>query len=161
MIDNDDIFDRSILHRSRKFEKGYRPQDYKTFPFYSKFGCVYFVKSNAFIKIGSSRNLYNRLINLKISNAQLELLGIHIREDHIRLESSLHKQFVGYHSRGEWFHHNQELVDYIELNMNDYDRLGFPLYREFLTNNSRVISERQKRFLKEIREIEEAEWIKS
>lgn len=161
MIDNDEIFDRSILHRSRKFEKGFRPQDYKIFPFRSKFGCVYFVKSGAFIKIGSSYNLHNRLMNLKISNAQLELLGIHIREDHTSLEDDLHKQFIEYHAHGEWFQYNQELVDYIGLNMNDRDKSGYLLYRDFLNNHKKVISEKQKRFLKEIREIEESEWIKS
>jgi DNA-binding XRE family transcriptional regulator len=74
---------------------------------------VYFIKQNDYIKIGYTNNFNKRLNQLQVSSpVKLEVLGIikGTKDD----ESNYHKMFSKYHSNGEWFNCNEELISYID-----------------------------------------------
>lgn len=77
-------------------------------------GYVYFVRSadNA-IKIGYSKNPPGRLAELQCSNpAELTLIGS-FRGTRVD-EQDLHTMFCHHRIRGEWFHDDEELLDFID-----------------------------------------------
>ena len=132
------------------------------FPVYSKFECVYFVRSHDFIKIGSTGYLWNRLNALKVDNVLPELIGLFIRKNCRTLERRIHDKFVKYRVRGEWFYYNKEIIDFIDLHMNDYDKTGFPVYKEYVNNYQEFFNRKMNKIDIEMqREYEENEWIRS
>ena len=74
---------------------------------------VYFIKQNDYIKIGYTNNLNKRLNQLQVSSpVKLEVLGI--IKGSLEDESNYHKMFSKYHSYGEWFSCNEELITHID-----------------------------------------------
>ena len=74
---------------------------------------VYFIKQNDYLKIGYTNNFNKRLNQLQVSSpVKLEVLGIikGTKED----ESNYHKMFSKFHSNGEWFSYNEELINFID-----------------------------------------------
>lgn len=71
----------------------------------SRPGCeveyIYFAASKGEIKIGISRDVKQRLTQLKTARGELELLGT-IKGD-LDLERAFHKKLKPYHVHGEWF----------------------------------------------------------
>ena len=75
---------------------------------------IYFVKHTAYVKIGFTNDIRNRLSQLQIScPVKLELLGL-IKGDE-EYETVLHKKFKHLSSNGEWFNYTQELEDYVAI----------------------------------------------
>ena len=78
---------------------------------------VYFVTDGQKIKIGNSKNVKKRVLQLQVANSkELVLLG-YVQGDEEK-EKYLHKVFNQYRIRanGEWFEPAQELLDYINTN---------------------------------------------
>lgn len=71
---------------------------------HAKTGSVYFIRNQAAdtIKIGHSRDVYQRLSTLQVANsAKLELIGVIAAE--IAIEGIIHFQLMEGHITGEWF----------------------------------------------------------
>lgn len=63
---------------------------------------VYVIRCGRFVKIGTSRNVAERLRALQTGNAErVELVGVLYGGNH--LEGTLHRRFARHHVRGEWF----------------------------------------------------------
>ena len=129
------------------------------FPFYKKFECVYFIKSHNFVKIGSTTFLYQRLCSIKVDNVLPELIGLFIRPDCRGLEKKLHDRFVRYRVRGEWFYFNEDMVDFVDLHMNAYDREALPFYKKFVNDYEEFFNRRMGEILVDGSNAEE-EWIR-
>ena len=71
-----------------------------------KIGYVYFIQEELtkHIKIGYTYNLKNRLCALQTGNSQ-KLSIVHVQESYTpyKLEQDLHKKYIDYHIRGEWY----------------------------------------------------------
>ena len=79
---------------TRKGPKGVGPKGCTT---------VYFVRVGEYVKIGATSNLYNRMSVFQTSSPyELTVLGT--LENIDNLEGKLHKKYLEYHHRGEWFH---------------------------------------------------------
>lgn len=75
---------------------------------------VYFVKSSLgpFIKIGTTKQLWRRFLQLRVSHpGPIELLGI--ISGGSTVESDLHSRFEKYHHHGEWYLENRDLLRFI------------------------------------------------
>jgi hypothetical protein len=79
----------------------------------SKLGYVYFIKSNDRVKIGKSKDVHERMIQLKTSNPyKLELIGV--IEGYGEKENELHEKFKKYRLHGEWFSLSKEILDFVQ-----------------------------------------------
>jgi hypothetical protein len=77
-------------------------------------GYVYFIQigSCGDIKIGFSTNILNRFNTIKTSIPdQIKLLGY--MSGSMKLEKELHKKFRVLWKKGEWFHCDRVLIDFI------------------------------------------------
>lgn len=71
---------------------------------------TYFVKTENFVKIGSSNDPQKRLSALQVSCPHtLELIAVTLYP-----EKQLHQRFKQHHFRGEWFIFHQDIKDFIE-----------------------------------------------
>jgi len=80
-----------------------------------KQGEIYFIQMDYIgpIKIGWARNAKKRISILQTGNPY-ELRILHI-ENGTRLdEQMVHSLFSRYHIRGEWFHPDKEIIEYID-----------------------------------------------
>lgn len=74
---------------------------------------VYFIRSGDAIKIGVSINPEQRFGELQVGSAlELELLGVIVGDKYT--EKEVHARFERLHIRGEWFHADPPLLDFIE-----------------------------------------------
>ncbi len=75
---------------------------------------IYFIENleTKHIKIGFTTDIKNRLSNLQTSSPY-ELKVLAVCEGNDKTEKELHIKFNDYHTRGEWFNPNKELIDYI------------------------------------------------
>jgi hypothetical protein len=84
---------------------------------YSKVGGVYFVRCEAFIKIGIAGSVLRRFEHLQTASPfQLEGLGFIAcasGADAVRREAILHTQFAGHRVRGEWFNDVPSIRAYV------------------------------------------------
>jgi hypothetical protein len=72
-----------------------------------KNGFVYYAKDGDRIKIGFSKNPWARVLELKTSCPQLELIGV--EEGNLKNEEIRHKQFASFQIEREWFRFEGEL----------------------------------------------------
>jgi len=73
------------------------------------------------LKIGKSRNVFERYSNAKTTSPDLELIGYIMVEreiDFSRLEKMLHKKFKEHHYKREWFMFHSDILDYFQKNVN-------------------------------------------
>lgn len=78
---------------------------------------IYFIRAPivGLIKIGFTGNVKKRFTDLsRMSPVKLELIAIHDGE--LSDEQELHKRFDAIRDHDEWFHPEQELIDYIDQN---------------------------------------------
>lgn len=75
-------------------------------------GFVYFVRCGSFIKIGFSTNALKRFAELK-NGIPLDVSLAAYFPGSLHYESWLHRRFLAFHHRGEWFRSNQELEAFI------------------------------------------------
>lgn len=78
---------------------------------------VYFVKVDAFVKIGHAADIGDRMRQLQTGSPfDLQLIA-YVRTDSVkaakRLEHELHRRFEAYQHRLEWYRLEPELVEYI------------------------------------------------
>jgi hypothetical protein len=87
-----------------------------TFQFRSTIREIYFIKPIGMdgpIKIGCSHWPQSRLAEFEIwSPFKLEIITAF--DGNCALERKIHRRFARYHSHGEWFHANPELIAMIE-----------------------------------------------
>lgn len=82
---------------------------------------IYFIASDecSRVKVGRTSNLSQRLESLRTgSPVRLYILGffeVPTVEHAIRIENALHREFIPYHSHGEWFKLNRKTHGLIEL----------------------------------------------
>lgn len=112
--------------------------------YFTKFNCVYFIKSKGFIKIGHSDCLYRRLYSISTSNPTIELKGVLIRENHIAFEEYLHSKFRSDHHSGEWYRETNKLNEYISQSMGENESLITLEYNEYLISKSKQKQKRLK-----------------
>ncbi|WP_395138279.1 GIY-YIG nuclease family protein [Armatimonas sp.] len=76
---------------------------------------VYLVQAdNGLVKIGRTRNIKNRLSELRVgSPCELELLVMVKALDCVLLEQRLHRRFAKTRVRGEWFRLSMEDIEYV------------------------------------------------
>lgn len=85
---------------------------------------VYFIhnEDSMAVKIGRAKNVQRRLATLQTSSpSDLKLLGVIKTESSrcaMELEESLHKKFKKSRIRGEWFHLDSPVTDYIKSQIN-------------------------------------------
>lgn len=107
--------------------------------------CVYFLRDSAGnIKIGTTTNLHQRLIDLNIAHAvPLELVfsGYGGRV----IEHEIHDMFKEHRLTGEWFNPAQDIFDFIEEWKLDPDGLPARLNDRFdtIVNNGKRFEERE------------------
>jgi predicted DNA-binding transcriptional regulator AlpA len=75
---------------------------------------VYFVQLNNMIKIGFTDDLRQRMIQL-MNDSPYQIKLLHSALGDRNLERSYHLQFAKLCVRGEWFHADQELIDFIQM----------------------------------------------
>jgi DNA-binding XRE family transcriptional regulator len=64
-----------------------------------------------FVKIGFTKNINKRLIQLQISSpVKLEVL--HLIEGNVSLEKELHQKFKDFRVSGEWFNYDSSILEY-------------------------------------------------
>ncbi len=87
---------------------------------------VYFIhhEDSMAIKIGCAKNVQRRLATLQTSSpSDLRLLGVIKAESSrcaMELEEGLHKKFKNSCIRGEWFHLDSSVIDYIKSQINPH-----------------------------------------
>lgn len=75
-------------------------------------GFVYFVSDGTFIKIGWASNWRRRMIGIQVTNPHpLKVLAV-LKGSTLR-ERALHRKFAKHHTRGEWYRHHTEIVEYV------------------------------------------------
>jgi hypothetical protein len=134
MPNNNGVVHRATIGNNPRFNNIIRER-HDIFPFYSKFECVYFLKSRELVKIGATESPYVRFNALKTDNAFPELVGMFIRKDCKNIEKKIHIKFFDYAVRGEWFYYNNDIIEFINRHMNDYDKLGFSFYKRYVDYN--------------------------
>jgi hypothetical protein len=101
--------------------------------------CVYAIKAGDHIKIGTTRNLDNRLKTLQTGQAtRLMLVGSCPGDS--RMERSLHRQFAEFRVSGEWF----KLTAQAELQL--LERLGGGTYTIHLPKAGRKQMTKRRRY---------------
>jgi hypothetical protein len=76
---------------------------------------VYFISDGTNIKIGYSKNIKKRIQTLSTgSSRHLTILG-YVYGD-MNYEKLLHRMFIEYRQKGEWFKCNKKLMDFINQN---------------------------------------------
>lgn len=79
--------------------------------------CVYFIETDAYIKIGWTGNLFQRLYDLACA-IPTHLTGLGIialpPEQCERKEAEIHRMFAFHRHRGEWFQDHPEIRGFIE-----------------------------------------------
>ena len=73
---------------------------------------VYFIRQDAAVKIGYTKQIKYRLSELQVSNPN-ELTVLLLIKGGIKLEQELHKRFVDDKIRGEWYYLSDEVRDFI------------------------------------------------
>lgn len=79
---------------------------------------IYFVRAGEHVKIGVTRHWKQRVASMQVGSPytivpMLVLLG------DASLERKLHKKFVSYHFRGEWFRFGEGIRNFIKENKSD------------------------------------------
>lgn len=74
---------------------------------------AYFVEAAGLIKIGYSRNVFLRMIDLQIGCPVVMRL-LHVVDGGPETEVALHLKFAAYRRHGEWFEPASEIMDFIE-----------------------------------------------
>jgi len=78
-------------------------------------GEVYFIKVGDFYKIGATRDLYSRLINIQVCNPTECILIHKVKTSNMRLTEKLFKSRFGrLNMRGEWFTLSDADIAYIK-----------------------------------------------
>lgn len=104
---------------------------------------VYFIRhdEDGLIKIGTSKNLAQRLVQLRAEyRAELTVLGV--CDGDIYLERELHKQFISHWRFGEWFKPSEELMEFINQHAKQpsLDHLALPITLPKKISQSTTIS---------------------
>lgn len=98
-------FDSYARQQQQRAERDARNEDAE------RLGTIYFIRINDLIKIGKTFNLAERLASFSYPDITVLATepGYTIRE------GQLHGQFRRFRRRGEWFHAEQPLLDYIAM----------------------------------------------
>ena len=78
---------------------------------------IYFLQEplKNYIKIGTTKHLVDRRKNLVASNIHVDsLTPLLVKIGDIKLERAIHRRFKKFKAKGEWFHPEKELLDYIK-----------------------------------------------
>lgn len=78
---------------------------------------IYFLKLEQFVKIGFTNNPHNRITTLQ-SGLPEKVELIYLMDGGRKEEKELHLKFSGNRREGEWFILVDEILDYIEENIN-------------------------------------------
>jgi len=94
---------------------------------------VYFIAdtTNDVVKIGYSKDIKKRLKQLQTSNGNVLVLLGYMNGNEAE-EKYTHQLFSEYKLQGEWFHLNEIVIDYININNIMYchiDRINGKVYR--------------------------------
>ena len=74
---------------------------------------VYFIESNEFVKIGTTKDVHARIRILQTGSPfPMKLVGAIPGNE--RRERDIHKAFEHSHAYNEWFHKSPELMEYID-----------------------------------------------
>jgi hypothetical protein len=108
-------------------------------------GFVYFIQviKTGDIKIGFSTNIKSRIHTLQTSIPEsIKLLGF-ISGD-LKLEKELHKKFKHLKKRGEWFHCDKSIIDYLNTcnEMINHTKMG--VYIELLEDGKTQLYSKMK-----------------
>ena len=76
-------------------------------------GQIYFVEAGDFIKIGFTRSPESRAQKM-LTDSPHEIKVLHIEPGTFKQEKVFHRHFAALRVRGEWFHKNVELLEFIE-----------------------------------------------
>lgn len=96
----------------RKWQRRLEREEYRIDQRLEQFCVIYYVRrADGLIKIGTTRELVNRMSSLQKEHGDLEVLLTH-RGSYAR-EKELHGQFAGLRVTGEWFRPERELLNWI------------------------------------------------
>lgn len=78
--------------------------------------CVYFLAADSLgmVKIGTTRNLEQRLMDIRIS-CPVPIRVVYQRPGGHRMETEFHRRFAAQWSHGEWFRMEGELRDFLDV----------------------------------------------
>ena len=81
-----------------------------------KYCGVYLMKCDlngkSLLKIGKSKDVCSRHINLTTANPDIELVGVIQTDNYTSLEKQIHRKFSNFNYKLEWFHNNHKILKY-------------------------------------------------